>query len=331
MLKLIPPGKRKGNRFYIIRGRFEGVAVEKTTETADKAVAARIRNEIERRILDGAVPGPNARVSFHRACDLYLAAKGHLGPQDVKAVLRLKEAIADKPVQDIVQADLDQAANLLYPRHAPESRDRLAYSPAAAVLHYAHENRWRDWMRVKRPKKKQAETRAASDSTIPVLLNATSGKRRLLVMWLFKHGTRISGALSVDCARIHLDTMEYEIYVSKSRVWRTFPIDDEVGAMLREDPDVIAGHGPLFPWRNRSSVYEWLIPLVRKLKVTFTPHMARHWLGKKLRRHGLRTIMDALGQTNPNSAFRYVSSDIEAVRDATKSVGKILGRTALKR
>lgn len=330
-LKLIPPGKRK-NKYFVVRGRFLGIDVEVSTKASSPKDAAQFKAELEINLLSGAAPAAGERITFHRACDMYKAAKPHLGEQDRRSVDRLKEGIPDKMVAEVVQADIDIAAATLYPGLTPESRDRRCYSVAAAVLHYAAENKWRDWIRVRRPKKKQAETRAVSDAAVPVLVAAVSDptkkrweKRRLLVTWLLKQGTRISGALSVRCERIHLDAMEYELYVSKSRVWRIFPLDPEVASLLADDPDMRRGAGYLFPWRNRSSVNEWLIPLVRKLGIKFTAHMARHRVGKKLRKHGLRTIMDALGQTSPASAIRYVSSDVDAVREASKELGNVLG------
>jgi len=36
MLKLVPPGTRKGNRFWVVRGRQDGHQIEKSTKTADR-------------------------------------------------------------------------------------------------------------------------------------------------------------------------------------------------------------------------------------------------------------------------------------------------------
>jgi integrase len=323
-LKLIPPGKRKGNRHYVVRGRFLGRDVEVSTQKSSPKDAAQFKAELEIQLLAGHVPGSGARVTFHKACDLYKVTVGH---REQQLVDRLKQGIADKYVGDVVQADIDTAARELYPTCTPETWNRQVYTPASSVLHYAAKNKWCGWLRVGRPKQKKPETRAATDDALEKLLGATTGKKQLLILWLFKHGSRISTALSVDCSRIYLGEREYEVYISKSRIWRRFPIDDEVYDLLKDDPDVLAGNGYLFPWRTRDGVGKWLRPLRERLGVTFTAHMARHWLGKKLRRHGLRTIMDALGQTDTQATIRYVASDIEAVREATKGLGRVLGRT----
>lgn len=328
-LKLIPPGKRKGNPFFLIRGRLLGRDVEVSTETRDEGVALRLKNAVERRILEGSVPGPEATVTFHQAADLYAAAKG-LNKDDQRRIDRLKEAIADKAVRTVLQADIDAAATKLHRSDTPETKNRNVYTPAAAVMHYAARNKWCEWIRLDRPKQKQAETRAAKDGVAEALLAATSGKEHLLLLWLFKQGTRITGALAVECERIDLKSRTFDLYITKNRTWRTFPLDDEVWELLANDADVQAGKGRLFPWRNRWRVYDWLKPLCESLGVKMTPHMARHWLGKNLNRSGagLRTIMAALGQSNYKSAIRYVAEDVDAVRAATKAVGNLGKRTA---
>lgn len=83
-------------------------------------------------------------------------------------------------------------------------------------------------------------------------------------------------------------------------------------------PEPIVREGWVFPWRTKSGVYAWLRPLRQALGVTFTPHMARHSVGK---RHndagaGLRTIMARLGHQDVKSSIRYQAEDIEVVCEA---------------
>lgn len=313
-LKLVPPGKRKGNRTYIIRGRFEGVDIEKATETTDKAVALRIRNEIERRILERSVPGKSAIVTFHRALDLYLVAHPQ-SSNSTRMVERLKAAMPDKDCRQIVKADIDAAAAKLHPNNTPETRNRNVYTPTVAVLNYAAENEWCEPRRFKRPKMKKPETRAATDDAIAALLEATTGKKHLLLTWLAYHGSRISNALAVEWTHIDFERGIYTLFVTKIQEWREFPLHPGVKALLLATPEP-ERQGRLFPWRIRSLVYRWLKPLAAGLNVKFTPHMARHWLGKQLdKTHaGTRAIANALGQTSMRSAERYVSSDLETVR-----------------
>ena len=54
-LKLIPPGTRKGNKFYLILGMEAGTQYEVSTRTADKRLAQRRLVELREKIL-AAVP-----------------------------------------------------------------------------------------------------------------------------------------------------------------------------------------------------------------------------------------------------------------------------------
>lgn len=324
MLKLIKPGQRKGNRYYLIRGRFQGVDVEKITETTDSRVAERIKSEIEERIRKSSIPGPGDHVTFHAACDLYQSTH-HLHPNDIAALKRLKTAIEDKPLARIGQADLDQAAETLHPDKSPEWRNRSIYTPVIAVMNYAALNNWTPIRKWTRPKLSAPVPRPASDDAFTALLGATSGKQHLMILWLFLQGTRISNALAVEWERIDLERATYDLFVQKTRHWQTFPIHPRVLQILKESP----GEGRLFPWNDRWQVYDWLVPLRDRLNVKFTPHMARHWLGKQLDAQGagLRTIATALGHRSTRATARYVSPDLETVRAAmNRAVGEKLGK-----
>lgn len=324
MLRLIPPGRR--SPFYVIRGRYLGRDVEKSTGTRDRRAAERLKDDVERRIAQSDVPGPQAKVTFGRAAELYALAKNP-NKDEERRLNRLIAVMGHKLASLIQQADLDAAALEIHPTDTPETRNRNVYTPAAAVLHYAARNKWCAYQRFDRPKMKEPETRAASDHAAKALLGATDGKRRLLLLWLFMHGSRISGALAVDCSRIDLRARTYDLFITKTKKWEAFPIDDAVWELLANDPDVQKGEGLLFPWKHRYRVYAWLRPLTKKLGVRFTPHMARHWLGRNLDASGagLKTIQKALGQRSEKSASRYATSDVEIVRAATRRIGGLSG------
>ena len=118
--------------------------------------------------------------------------------------------------------------------------------------------------------------------------------------------------------------------MSKGKLWRTKPLDDSVLALLANETTKT---GLLFPWRTRSGVYKWLRPLCERLEIKFTPHMARHYLGKELNRSGagLKTIMGALDHSSATSSLRYQDADIEIVRQAntraTDALNKMLGKS----
>ena len=113
-------------------------------------------------------------------------------------------------------------------------------------------------------------------------------------------------------------------YDAKGPRWCTFPLHDEVLERLKSVPDE-ERRGRVFPWGDRHNVYRWLRPLVRELRVTFTPHMARHALGTGLNAQGagLRTIMGALGHDDVRSSIRYQAAEIEVIRAAAAKTPRL--------
>jgi integrase len=320
-LKLIEPGKRKGNKYYIILGMEAGRQYEISTRTADKKLA-KVRLEDLRAKIDGA-PRAGSRITFSQAADLYIEYRSP-ALQDRRLIEKLRGAMGRMPVPDIRQADLVQVANRLYPQLTAASRNRNVMRPAGSVLHYAARNGYCAWLRIEHFKEPRPVTRAAAPEVGAQLFQATDGAKRLLVTWLFCQGTRISDTLRVRWEHIDLDRRVVALRTRKTDKDRVFPLHDDVLSLLRgisED----ARAGRLFPWPHKNNVYRWLTPLVRNLGLEFTPHMARHSLGASLNASGagLRTIMAALGHDSVQSSMRYQSADTEIVRDAIAKIPRL--------
>jgi integrase len=331
-LTLIPPGKRKGNRFYIARGKVGERDIEVSTKTRDKAAARRFAQELERRLIASDPPRPGEAVTFAAAADIYIAYRDP-SATDRRHIGRLKRALGTKLVGDIRQADLVAAADLLAPGLTAATRNRKVLRMAAAILHYAAENDYCDWRRVKLFKEPEPQTRAVSmDVAAELIMAAPEGRQRLLLLWLFRQGTRISQTLSVSWPDIDLPQQTFRLYDKKGQRWRTFPLHPEVFEELAAIPEPERTARP-WPWKEKMGVYRWLTPLTKKLGISFTPHMARHSLGTWLNQSGagIKTIMAALGHQDVKSSLRYQAADIEIVRAATKKLGEFMGKTSRSR
>lgn len=333
-LELVAPGKRKGNAYYIVRGSIDGRRIEVSTKTTDETAARIFKNNLENHLLEDRIPAAREDVSFRRTAELYFAFK-KLKRADEARIQRLVDHIDPKgmkPVSKVVQADLVAAANVLYPTAKPETKNRWAIKPGAAIIHYAADNKWCGWERVKKFQEGPVLTRASSDATAETILSALRAKeaatpetnkrvktlerkKQLLILWLFRHWNRISDILRVDWEDLDLQSGLYRMYIGKKRVIREKPIDEEVLAMLDNEP---VKSGRLFPWVNKQNVYRWLRPLTKEVGVKFTPHMARHYGGKLLNRNGegLKTIMGALDHSDAKSSLRYQDADQDIVREA---------------
>lgn len=317
MLKLIAPGRR-GNKYYIARGRINGKLIEQSTGTTDRKTAEKCCAEISRTLLDAAEYKP--RYDFNFAALKYIEAR-NLRQDDKKRIQDLCAVIGEKMLDDIVQADLVATANILFCNHPASTRNRSVMTPAAAIMHYAAQNEWCRWLRVRKFKEPTPKTRSVTDAHETWLLMATRDEpeRHLLILWLFRQGDRISDVLRVRYEDCDFKTRVVHRHIAKTDTYATMPLDDDICAILRR-----SGHdsGLIFPqWSSQNSASRWIKKLCDNLEIKFTAHMARHTVGKRMSDAGasLRTIMAKLGHASVQSSMRYQASDIETVRAFSKT------------
>jgi len=342
-LALVAPGTRKNNRYWLIYGRYDGRVREVSTKTTDKAQAKRILRDYERELArsEALPPKPGDAVTFADAARAYAAFRGLDldNPQaqhgrrreDAVGINRLIGILGREPIGTITHAHLVAAANRLYQGKSAATKNREVLRPAAAILHYASEQGWCAWLRVKLYKEPKPATRAVATEAAATLIEAApEGQRRLLLLWLFSQGTRISETLAVRWDNIDLAAATVRMHIAKTGEWRTFPLAAELVAALAAIP-AAERHGRLFPtWTQKTAVYRWLRPLAAAAGVKFTPHMARHSLGTWLNASGagLKTIMAALGHADVKSSARYQAADIELVRAATARLAPLQRRAS---
>ncbi len=333
-LKLIPPGRRKGNRGFLVRGPVGNRRLEIATGTRDRALAESFQAELERkyRHRDSA---PDAATLTYAAADAAYRAWRRPAKADVKRLDKIRGELGARLARGLTQADLVAAANILHPGAAPATLNREVMRPAAAVLHYAS-GLGVPWLRIALFKEPRPRTRAADPAAVAALLDhlrreaagaPTPFRRRLaherwlLLLWLDRQGTRLGDTLRVAWPDLDLVRRTVRLRIGKTDRWREKPLDDAVWTALANLPAAVSDRrGRLFRWHRPNGVQRWLRPLCRRLGVTFTAHMARHALGKALNDSGagLRTIMEALDHADPKSSLRYQAGDVEVVRAALR-------------
>lgn len=341
-LKLIPPGKRKGNKFYLVRGQLNGRGYEISTQTTDRALAQECKAKLELAILRDSPPLPGQAVTFARAAELYCAWRDP-HKDDRRRIGRISEALGGIQVADIRHADLVAAANRLFQGKLAATKNREVMRPAAAVLHYAANQGLCAWLRVALFKEPRPKTRAVDQEVAKILINSLpelptfernrsaaylvrarikQQQKKLLLLWLFRQGPRISDALKIQVSQIDMKRRVVRVHIGKTDETIEQPLHDEVFEHLSKHRPA---PGRLFPWGARRAVYAWLKPYCQSLGIEFTPHMARHSLGKWLNEDGasLRQIMDTLHHADPKSSIRYQSTDLEVIRAAGRRLGRL--------
>jgi len=322
MLKLYPPGTRKDNRYYIAKGYVAGREYEVVCRDADgqkttnRRAAEQFVKKLEKRIKDEAEK-PRRRSSirtFGDVVDAYAAARC-ISRNDERYLERLKKAwieseeayLRDIAIGDVLPMHIAAAANAVYKKCSKETKNRQAYAPAAAVLHFAAESKLRDYIVIKKLKEKKPETRRPASGVAKLLLDNTSGDQHLFILTIFYQGWRISETLESREDKVNLRQGTIEIWVPKVGEWQTLHLHEDVSKALAKRLPVGRPDGRIFPWRDRHQVYDWLGPLCKKLKIKFTPHMARHEFGGAMRDLGAhpRDIVDAGSWTSEKSTMRY--------------------------
>ena len=311
--RLYGPGTRKGNVHITARIYHGGKEREVSTNTRDEEAARQLAQRIEATMRLGREP--RKAQTFADVADLYLAARGLAG-NDRRYVESLKRAIGTIPIEDVLPMDIAGAANSLYPARKNETKNRQAYAPAAAVLHFAADNRLRDYVVIKKLPESIPENRCSAPGVLAALIANTEADQRRLLTVLRYQGWRITETLGTRWDRhVDLAGRGFQIFISKVPAWKWVPMHEAVFEALCEVPES-ARTGKVFPWSNRHAVYKWLRPLTTRLGVRFTPHMARHDFGTDLNDADATDadIAQASSWTSAKSTKRYTHVNRDRAR-----------------
>ncbi|MDI6838287.1 MAG: integrase, partial [Rhizobiaceae bacterium] len=197
--------RRKGSDYWYIRGTVRGQSLFESTGTRDQKVAEEIRIKTEARMLEESIHGKKALVTFEEAANAYLEAGG--SPRFLIKVSRsgkvsgIAAHFRGKLLKDLGQADLDNAARILFPTASAETRNRQCYTPFIAVWSYAVTNQWaepRQWRRPRKPKgtnvtilkRERAGTRPVAYERAALFVGAMSPAPAQLMTALFYTGMR---------------------------------------------------------------------------------------------------------------------------------------------
>ena len=315
-----PPGTRKGNRFYIVRGRVAGKEREVRTGCRDKGGAEDAWHDFKREIQKRRVSGSRETATFGDAVRLYEAARD-LSRGEKRRVARLAQHFGQKALSTFRPADLIAAGHALYPNAGPATKNRSAIEPAAAILHYASRNGLCAWIRAQKLPVTEPERKLVYPDELEPVIQAATGPLRVILVTLAYQGWRITETLMVRRDKFDPENARVQRWVSKSRTWKWTPLDPEVNRLwqtLPERPD-----GFMFGWgQDRHNFYRSLRPILKRLGVEYTPHMSRRGFATALLEAGenLEAIKVAGGWEDLRSVALYSHVDIEQAR---RTIGKL--------
>jgi hypothetical protein len=125
--KLLPPGTRRNNTSYIVRGTVGGIRFEERTgQTKREDADIWALNYIAGLTRCGPSAGP--ALTFAAAAEAYVAAR-RPRPDDLKHILLLGRWFGEKPLSEIVGADLITAAHALKPKVQDVTKNQAIVTP----------------------------------------------------------------------------------------------------------------------------------------------------------------------------------------------------------
>ncbi|HSF96235.1 MAG TPA: tyrosine-type recombinase/integrase [Thermohalobaculum sp.] len=327
-----PPGTRRGHPGYVVRGWIDGEQHElRTTAFAKKGEggAESWWEDYKRswRAARGAVPS-RATATFDDALTLYARGRD-LGRQEARYLRRLGAHFAGRALAGLTLADLQAAAHALYPGCLPQTKNRQAIRPAAAVLHAAAKAGLADWLRVETLPEVDPERPLIYPEELEPFRAAARARGDLALEALLatfqRQGWRVTETIRIERARIDWRRGHVERWVSKSKRWRRAAVDPAVLALWRRLP--ARPDGRIFPYKDRDAVYRAIDGLGRGRR--FRPHMARRGFATALKDEGadIEDIRRAGGWEDPKSVAAYIRDD--PARDA-RILGKIGARIGAK-
>lgn len=302
-LKLHPPRAGKSPN-YTVRGTYYGIGVDRTSGTPDKAKARKFLERIKADIESGAYT-PAGAVTFAGAALSYIRAghsKRFLGP--------LSEHFGLTPLASIKQAQIDEAAVLLYPDGSPATRNRQVYTPVSAILKHGGEK-----FEVRRPKGAQGQTRndwLRKERAEP-LLNAAfevDEEFGIFLSLLLYTGLRLSEAIWLRCEHIDLaESFAYYPDPTKNNEPRPLHLPPQLVADLANHPRGLdRGEETVCRFRKNGHLYNLMKATCAKAGVKATFHTMRHTWATWMRRYGGLDTKGLVGTgawKDEKSAARY--------------------------
>ena len=319
-LRLENPRKGK-TQFYRIRGAHLGIRVDRSLGVSDKRLAEKILRETIRKIEDDAKRGfdkPPGK-PFYVGIKTYLASGGQN-----RFLAPLMSYFGEKPLEEITQEIIDEAAVTIYPQATAATRNRQVYSPISAILKAN-----RISLLIARPKGANGKARTFffQPGEVERLLTAATKQDPefgLFLMFLLYTGLRLSEGLSLKVRDLSLPEGRAFIETTKNGLPRTVHLPAPLVAALANHPRGYDREGRVFRFSKCSRLYKRLQMAAGASNVMIPEgvsfHAFRHTYGAFLRRYGnLDTsgLVASGAWKSHDAARRYEHVDVSSAAKAS--------------
>jgi len=260
----------KRGKVWWIGGTHLKKPIRRSTGSVEKEVAEAILAKTIAEVTSDHVYGPKATRTFGQAAASYLEADGnkrYLGVKEDAPPDLLFKHFGDKPLKDIKQNDLDEAARKLYPTAQPETRNRQCYTPFIAVWNHAVRNGWADvrqWSRPRAPKgtnvvrltKRRAGAFPVDYERAAKFVAAMSPAPAMLMTFLFYSGMRPIEAFALECDEVDVPARWITLRHTKTGEPRGVPVHEFIAPLL----GVLVARGGRVFLTPRGEPYKDVVP-----------------------------------------------------------------------
>jgi len=193
-------------------------------------------------------------VTFAGAVSRYLASGG-----EQRFLRKVEAALGGLPLAEITQAAIDHGAAALYPGASPATKVRQYYVPVSAVVHFAAQNGWCEYRKIRRPSvpTKHRLNWLRPDEADTLAINCSPTFRPLYLFWLLT-GTSPSEGLYLDWCQVDLTNRLVHIPLSEQAEGRTLTLPPAAVYELSKLPHRSGRvfrrpDGSAYPKRSRSA------------------------------------------------------------------------------
>jgi integrase len=182
---------KRPNGIFHLRGTVQGRRIDQSARTRDRAEANAIRANLEADEFKRAVYGDKAVATFAEAALRYMRAGGspdHLTP--------LIARFGNRRLAEVDQALLDELAGER-PQAKASTLIRQIYTPALAVMNFAHEQKLCDHIRIRKPVVKAARVDFLTPKEAKTLLALLPAHLQPIVTFYLATGCRATEALDL--------------------------------------------------------------------------------------------------------------------------------------
>lgn len=215
--------RRRNSPNWYIRGTVRGLPLDESTKTSKRDAAEAIRIQREAELLERSIHGRSATATFLEAAVIYLEGGG-----EKRYVQPLLDHFGSKPLIQIDQAAIDQAARTIKPKASDATRNRQVYTPMAAILHHAAKRGLTEYRQIERPRPPKGKMKWLRPAEAEQLIAACNKSLRPLVIFLLGTGARLSEALYLDWADVDLQARRVWFTDTKNGEARGVPLNERV-------------------------------------------------------------------------------------------------------